>query len=215
MQGNEASGWPPSLVFRKRLKEIRKWPILTNLHFIRTKLVLSVDFYQEKNTPQYMADRTKVLLFIVPKIKLKIPYQSQHKGALHREVFPGYIFKLPLTCAGQIQNGGVLKARKVSCKSMKEPLLFLLVVKLKSRYIYQKVAVDGLLFYRRIFGVSIELCCRILPERETSMFWVKISGTRFCPLTAYVGVLIELYTTKVLMIWPLWDSNPRLRRDWA
>ena len=39
----------------------------------------------------------------------------------------------------------------------------------------------------------------ILSKREASKFWVKISGRYLCPLTAYLGVSIELKTTKVLM----------------
>ena len=42
--------------------------------------------------------------------------------------------------------------------------------------------------------------CRILSKGEANMFWLKISGRCLCPSIAYLGVLIELYTTKVLMI---------------
>ena len=59
----------------------------------------------------------------------------------------------------------------------------------------------------------------ILSKYEANMCWVKIREKRLCPLTAYLSVLIELYTTEVLMMqnetWQRWDSNPRLRRDWC
>ena len=42
--------------------------------------------------------------------------------------------------------------------------------------------------------------CRISSKRKAKMFWIKISGRYLCPSIAYLGVLIELYTTKVLMI---------------
>ena len=42
--------------------------------------------------------------------------------------------------------------------------------------------------------------CRILSKREANLFWLKISETCLYPSIAYLGVLIELYTTKVLMI---------------
>ena len=37
--------------------------------------------------------------------------------------------------------------------------------------------------------------CRILSKREANMFWLKISETFLCPSIAYLGVLIQLYTT--------------------
>ena len=42
--------------------------------------------------------------------------------------------------------------------------------------------------------------CRILSKRKASMFWVQIRGRHLCPLIAYLGVLIEFYKTKDLMM---------------
>ena len=46
---------------------------------------------------------------------------------------------------------------------------------------------------KKIYAVGI------LSKYKASMCWVKIRERRLCPLTAYFGVLIELYTTEVIM----------------
>ena len=89
--------------------------ILTSLHFIGAELVVAVESDKEKYTTRYWKNKNnKTLEFcysVFCKIKLKFLI-SVNMGALYNEVFPGYVYQLPLTCAGQIQKGKRFESTK-------------------------------------------------------------------------------------------------------
>ena len=67
------------------LPDMEAQATLTSLQFIRDELVVAVDTtHKILKGKHFMID----------------------KGALYKEVFLGFTSQLPLTCAGQIQNGG-------------------------------------------------------------------------------------------------------------
>ena len=158
-------------------------------------------------------------LFIVYKIKLKFLISVNKRVCYVRKGFFGYIFQLPLTCAGQVQNGGTFEC----CKWIKVLLLCLLAIELKCCYETKNSNWQIPILLKGSLIEELKGCftvnnggdpsrreatkknqrsgyCRILSKREASMFWVKISGRYLCPLIAYLGVSIELKTTKAPMM---------------